>query len=51
MAPLALAGVPQGSYTGAMLTFGASTVTYIDAVTGLPACPHQALALTAATRV
>ena len=36
VAPLALAGVPQGSYTGATLTFGSSTVTYIDSVTGLP---------------
>ena len=36
VAPLALAGVPQGSYTGATLTFGASTVTYVDSVTGLP---------------
>ena len=36
VAPLALAGVPQGSYTGATLTFGSSTMTYIDSVTGLP---------------
>jgi hypothetical protein len=36
VAPLALAGVPQGSYTGATLTFGPSTVTYIDSITGLP---------------
>ena len=36
VAPLAMAGVPQGSYTGATMTFGASMVTYVDSTTGLP---------------
>jgi hypothetical protein len=36
VAPLAMAGVPQGSYTGITMTFGASTVTYVDSTTGLP---------------
>src|SRR5512144_1150652 len=37
VAPLAMAGVPQGTYTGVTMTFGASTVTYVDSTTGLPA--------------
>jgi hypothetical protein len=36
VAPLALAGVPPGTYTGATMTFGAATVTFVDASTGLP---------------
>jgi len=36
VAPLAMAGVPQGTYTGVTMTFGASTVTYVDTTTGLP---------------
>lgn len=36
VAPLALMNVPQGTYTGATMMFGASTVTYIDPTTGLP---------------
>jgi hypothetical protein len=32
--PLALSSVPQGTYTGATMTFGSATVTYVDAVTG-----------------
>lgn len=36
VAPLAMAGVPQGTYTGMTMTFGASTVTYVDSTTGLP---------------
>lgn len=36
VAPLAVAGVPRGTYTGATMTFGASTVTHIDAISGLP---------------
>ena len=36
VAPLATAGVPQGTYTGMTMTFGASTVTYVDPTTGLP---------------
>ncbi|HET9025037.1 MAG TPA: DUF5666 domain-containing protein [Burkholderiaceae bacterium] len=36
VAPLAMASVPRGSYAGAMITIGASTVTYVDAVTGVP---------------
>lgn len=34
--PLALASVPTGTYTGAMLTFGAATITYVDPATGQP---------------
>ena len=36
VAPLATAGVPQGTYTGMTMTFGASTLTYVDPTTGLP---------------
>jgi hypothetical protein len=36
VAPLAMARVPHGTYTGATMTFGGSTVTYTDATTGLP---------------
>jgi hypothetical protein len=36
VAPLAMASVPHGTYTGATMTFGASTVTHIDPATGLP---------------
>ena len=36
VAPLATAGVPQGTYTGMTMTFGASTVTYVDPTTALP---------------
>ena len=36
VAPLAMTGVPRGSYTGATMTFGASTVTHVDPATGLP---------------
>ena len=36
VAPLAMASVPQGTYTGMTMTFGASTVTYVDSTTGLP---------------
>ena len=32
--PLALADVPQGSYTGATMTFGQASVTHLDAGTG-----------------
>lgn len=34
VAPLALANVPQGSYTGATMTFGNATVTHVDPATG-----------------
>jgi hypothetical protein len=34
VAPLAMASVPQGTYTGATMTFGTSTVTYVDPTTG-----------------
>lgn len=36
VAPLAMASVPHGTYTGVTMTFGASTVTHIDPATGLP---------------
>lgn len=36
VAPLAMVSVPHGTYTGATMTFGASTVTHIDLATGLP---------------
>ena len=32
--PLAVASVPQGTYTSAMITFGDATVTYVDPGTG-----------------
>ena len=32
--PLALSSVPQGTYTGATMTFGNATVTHLDAATG-----------------
>ena len=32
--PLALSSVPQGTYTGATMTFGNATVTHVDAATG-----------------
>jgi hypothetical protein len=34
VAPLALANVPQGTYSGATMMFGPATVTYVDAATG-----------------
>lgn len=34
--PMAIAHVPQGTYTAAMMSFRAATVTYIDATTGQP---------------
>lgn len=34
--PMAVTQVPQGAYTAAMMTFGAATVTYVDATTGQP---------------
>lgn len=34
VAPLALASVPQGTYSSATMTFGGATVTYFDAATG-----------------
>jgi len=34
--PLTIASVPQGSYTGATMTFGATTMTYVDPTTGQP---------------
>lgn len=34
VAPLALAGVPQGTYSGATMTFGNATVTHVDAASG-----------------
>jgi hypothetical protein len=33
--PLALSSVPQGTYTGATMTFGNATVTHLDAATGV----------------
>jgi hypothetical protein len=36
VAPLAMVRVPHGTYTGATMTLGASTVTHIDPATGLP---------------
>lgn len=32
--PLAVASVPQGTYTGATMTFGGATVTYVDPTSG-----------------
>lgn len=32
--PLALASVPQGTYTGATMTFGGANVTHVDAASG-----------------
>ena len=32
--PLALSTVPQGTYTGATMTFGSATVTHVDVATG-----------------
>lgn len=34
VAPLALASVPQGTYSGATMTFSEAKVTHVDAVTG-----------------
>ncbi|MGE5338249.1 MAG: DUF4382 domain-containing protein [Gemmatimonadota bacterium] len=34
VAPLALANVPQGTYSGATVTFGGATMTFIDAASG-----------------
>ena len=34
VAPLAITSVPQGTYTGMTMTFGASTVMYVDPPTG-----------------
>ena len=36
VAPLAVANVPHGTYTGATMTFGAATVMHMDAATGQP---------------
>lgn len=36
VAPLALANVAQGTYTGASMTFGSATVMHVDPVTGQP---------------
>jgi len=36
VAPLAIANVPQGSYSGASMTFASATVMHVDPVSGLP---------------
>ncbi len=36
VAPLAVANVPHGMYTGATMTFGAATVMHMDPATGQP---------------
>lgn len=36
VAPLAVANVPHGTYTGATMTFGAATVMHMDPATGQP---------------
>jgi hypothetical protein len=36
VAPLAIANVPQGTYTGASMSFASATVMHVDPVSGLP---------------
>jgi Domain of unknown function (DUF5666) len=36
VAPLAIANVPHGTYTGASMTFASATVMHVDPVSGLP---------------
>jgi hypothetical protein len=42
VAPLAVAHVPHGTYTGATLTFGSATVMHMDPATGQPTQHHVA---------